>query len=163
MNGRRAMFAGTFDPPTLGHLDIIKRAASIFEKLYIVIAVNPDKTCLFTPGERQDMLYALTENMENIEVCIWNGYSVDFALEHDVGVMVRGIRSVDDFEYEYEMACTNRKLYSGAETILIPADPELCGLSSSRVKEMALGGEDISKYVPESVRLILTEKFNVLT
>ena len=163
MNGTRAVFAGSFDPPTLGHLDIIRRSSALYEKLFIVIAVNPDKTCLLTPQERQSLLCIMTEDIENAEVCIWNGYSVDFAQEHGADVMIRGVRNINDFKYEYDMACTNRILNPFIQTVFFPSLPEFANTSSSLVKEKAAKGEDISKLVPECVRLILTEKFKVLT
>jgi pantetheine-phosphate adenylyltransferase len=156
MNRRRAMFAGSFDPPTLGHLDIIKRSASLFDKLFVVIAVNPDKHYMFTSSERREMLSEMTSDIENVEICTWDGYSVEFASQHNVGVMVRGIRTGDDFDYEYSMANTNRNLLPEIETVLIPADPRYFDISSSKIKQKLKEGEDISSLVPSFVLKRLT-------
>lgn len=156
MNSSRAMFAGSFDPPTLGHLDIIRRAAVIFDKLFVVIAVNPDKHYMFTPSDRREMLNEMTSDFENVEVCTWDGYSVEFASQHNVGVMVRGIRTKEDFEYEYGMANTNRKLLPDIETILIPADPRYFDISSSKIKHKLSKGEDVKSLVPPVVLKRLT-------
>lgn len=156
MNCRRAMFAGSFDPPTYGHLDIINRAAKIFDKLFVVIAINPDKQYMFNSSNRREMLTELTDDIPNVEVCTWDGFSVEFAAQHDVGVMVRGIRTSYDFDYEYSMANTNRNLLPEIETILIPADPRYFDISSSKIKQKMKEGEDITNLVPPVVLRRLT-------
>ena len=156
MNNRRAMFAGSFDPPTFGHFDIIERASKIFDKLFVVIAVNPDKQYMFNSSIRREMLSEMTVNIENVEVCTWDGFSVEFASQHDVGIMVRGIRSSNDFEYEYTMANTNRNLLPDIETVLIPADPRYNDISSSKIKQKLMKGEDVTDLVPPVVLRQLT-------
>jgi pantetheine-phosphate adenylyltransferase len=104
---RIAMLPGSFDPPTNGHIDIIERSSSLFEKLYVVVADNVQKQCLFTADERMDMLKDILKAHENIEVVSYRGLVVDFAREHGVGVMVRGVRALVDFGYEFELAMTN--------------------------------------------------------
>lgn len=107
-----AMLPGSFDPPTNGHLDIIERSAALYEKLYVVVADNVQKNCLFTAEERMDMLKQILKDHDNIEVVIYRGLVVEFARENGVGVMIRGVRALVDFGYEFELAMTNKQLLS---------------------------------------------------
>ena len=152
MNTKWAMLPGSFDPPTVGHMDIIERSALLYDKLFVVIADNIAKKTLFTAEERKKMLEELLAGYSNIEVCIWSGLVVDFAREHDCGVVVRGVRAMNDFGYEFELAMTYKQMCPNLEVLFIPTDPKYFLIRSSSIKEMAVFGADISKMVPELVQ-----------
>jgi pantetheine-phosphate adenylyltransferase len=154
----KAMLPGTFDPPTNGHLNLIERAASIFDKLYIIIADNSAKTCTFSVEERKSMLQELLLQHKNIEVLSWDRMVVDFAREYDVKVMLRGVRALADFSYEFELAMTNKQLNPEIEIFFMPTDPQYFVLRSSAIKELASFGADISKMVPAVVADLLIKK-----
>ena len=154
----KAMLPGTFDPPTNGHLNLIERAASIFDKLYVIIADNSAKTCTFSVGERKTILQQLLQQHKNIEVLSWDRMVVDFAREYDVKVMLRGVRALADFSYEFELAMTNKQLNPEIEIFFMPTDPQYFVLRSSAIKELAAFGADISKMVPRSVADLLIKK-----
>ena len=154
----KAMFPGTFDPPTNGHLNLIERAAAIFDKLYIIIADNSAKTCTFSVEERRTMLQQLLLQYKNIEVLSWDRMIVDFAREYDVKVMLRGVRALADFSYEFELAMTNKQLNPDIEIFFMPTDPQYFVLRSSAIKELASFGADISKMVPAEVASLLIKK-----
>ena len=151
MNPRTAVFPGTFDPPSLGHMDIIYRSAKIYDKLYVVVADNISKKSLFTADERRQMLQQLLKEYDNVEVSTWSGTVVDFAAEHDAGIVVRGIREINDFGYEFELAMVYKHMLGELEVLLMPTDPKLSMIRSSMIKEMALFGADISPFVPKLV------------
>jgi len=155
-----ALFAGTFDPPTLGHINIINRCSALYEKLYVVIAHNINKQCLFSANERSDMLHKLLKDNKNIEVVIYEGLIVNFAKEHDVSVMIRGVRALADFSYEFELAMTNKQLYPKVETLFMPTDPKYFLVRSSQIKELAKFGADISNMVPQLVVNKINEKLD---
>ena len=156
---KRAMLPGSFDPPTMGHMNIIERAAALFDELYVVIADNISKKCLFTPEERKEMILDSLPGVENMKVEIYQGLTVDFASEHDIDVIVRGVRAMNDFSYEFELAMTNKMLNPSVDVIFIPTDPQYFLIRSSQIKEMAEFGADFSPMVPEPVRRKLREKF----
>ena len=156
-----AIFAGTFDPPTYGHLNIIERAKNIFDELHVVVALNKGKNCLFTSGERLDMLQNLTGQWDNVKVSIWDKLIVDYAKEHKAKILVRGVRNIGDFSYEFDLALMNRGLVADIETVFIPTDPKYFILSSSSIKELALFGGDISTMVPPLVAEKLAQKINL--
>jgi len=158
MNTRWAMLPGTFDPPTIGHLDIIERGARLYDKLYVVVADNIKKKTLFSAGERKAMLEELLAGYPNIEVCIWSDLVVDFARKYDAGVILRGVRAMNDFGYEFELAITYKQMCPDVEVVFIPTDPKYFMIRSSSIKEMAVFGADISKMVPELVREKVNEK-----
>jgi len=151
MNNRIAMFPGTFDPPTKGHLNIIFRAAQLYDQLYIVVADNINKKCLFNAQERVKMLNKLVEGYSNIEVVAYQGLVVDFAKKNNIGVLVRGVRALADFNYEFELAMTNKELCPELEIIFLPTDSHYFLLRSSSIKEIASFGGDVSNMVPELV------------
>lgn len=163
MNTKCAMLPGTFDPPTVGHMDIIERCALLYDKLYVVIADNINKSTLFTSRERKAMLEELLSRHKNIEVCIWSGLVVDFAKEHDTDVIVRGVRAMNDFGYEFELAMTYKQMCPDVEVLFIPTDPKYFLIRSSSIKEMAVFGADISKMVPKLVGEKVKEKLKQLT
>ena len=151
MNTRWAMLPGTFDPPTIGHLDIIERGARLYDRLFVVVADNIRKKTLFSALERKAMLEELLAGYSNIEVCIWSDLVVDFARKHDVGVILRGVRAMNDFGYEFELAITYKQMCPDVEVVFIPTDPKYFMIRSSSIKEMAVFGADISRLVPGPV------------
>ena len=155
-----AIFAGTFDPPTYGHLNIIERAKNTFDELHVVVALNKGKNCLFTSDERLSMLQHLTGQWDNVKVSIWDKLIVDYAKENKAKILVRGVRNIGDFSYEFDLALMNRGLAADIETVFIPTDPKYFILSSSSIKELALFGGDISTMVPPLVAEKLAEKIN---
>ena len=147
----RAMLPGSFDPPTNGHLNLIRRAARITDELYVVVAVNRTKTYLFDGRERVSMMEELLKEYENIKVLPWDSLIVDFAKEHGINVMIRGVRALADFEYEFELAMTNKQIYSDLEVLFLPTDHKYFVLRASAIKELASYGADISTMVPDIV------------
>ncbi len=154
----KVLYPGTFDPPTHGHLDIICRASRIFDELSIVIADNPHKSCFFTADERFAMLKELVSELGNVRLHIWTGLIVDFAEEMGIRVILRGVRALSDFSYEFELSLLNKSLNSHIETILLPTDKKYFILRSSSIKELAMFGGDISEMVPPIVVKALKEK-----
>lgn len=153
------IYPGSFDPVTFGHIDIIKRAASVMDHLIVAVLKNNGKSPLFSVDERVNMLKAVTSDMENVEIMSFSGLLVNFAREHGVKVIVRGLRAVTDFEYELLMAQTNRVMDEGIDTIFFSTDLEYSYLSSSTVREIASYGGDISKFVPAFVEKMILDKF----
>ncbi|MDD2232902.1 MAG: pantetheine-phosphate adenylyltransferase [Sphaerochaetaceae bacterium] len=163
MNGKTAMLPGTFDPPTNGHINIIERSASLYDKVYIVVADNIYKKCLFSVEERVSMLESLLSQYKNITVASYQGLVVEFAKKNGIDVIIRGVRALADFSYEFELAMTNKQLYPEIETLFIPTDPNYFILRSSAIKELALYKADISKMVPPAVAALLEEKYSKLS
>jgi pantetheine-phosphate adenylyltransferase len=154
----RVMYPGTFDPPTNGHTDIITRACRIFDEIHIVIADNPLKSCFFDPKERYSMLESLVDGLDNVRLHIWNGLIVDFAEKMKIRVLLRGVRALSDFGYEFELSLLNKSLNPNIETILLPTDKKYFILRSSSIKELAMLNADISEMVPPVVFKALKEK-----
>ena len=154
----QVIFPGTFDPPTNGHLDLMRRAARMFGKVVVVIAVHPDKTALFNADERLAMVHALVADLPNTEVRVWNGLIVDFARRAGITTLLRGVRALSDFEYEFELSMMNKALYPAIETIFLPTDQKYFVLRSSGIKEVARFGGDVSSMVPDVVAKALTRK-----
>ncbi len=154
----RALFPGSFDPPTNGHINIVRRAAGIFDVVSIVIAVNPNKHYTFSAEERYGMMHELVADMDNVDVHLWDRLIVEFADREDAKVMIRGVRALDDFEYEFELSMLNKGLNPRVETILMPTDPQYFVLRSSAIKELARLGGDISTMVPPPVVTAIEEK-----
>ncbi len=154
----RALFPGSFDPPTNGHINIVRRAAGIFDMVSIVIAVNPNKHYTFSAEERYGMMQELVADMDNVDVHLWDRLIVEFADREDAKVMIRGVRALDDFEYEFELSMLNKGLNPRVETILIPTDPQYFVLRSSAIKELARLGGDISTMVPPPVVVAIERK-----
>lgn len=158
MPERSALYPGSFDPPTLGHLDLIRRAGTIFDCVIVAVATNDAKQCLFTVSERVDMLRAITKEMPRVRIASFTGLTAEFARECNATAIVRGLRAISDFEFELSMAITNQKLNPDIDTVcLMPSEPHLF-LSSRIVKEVALFGGDASLFVPEEVNVKLREK-----
>ncbi len=154
----KAMYPGSFDPITLGHLDIIKRAASMLDQLYVVVMINPLKKYFFSIEERKKLIRESLEGINNVIVDDHEGLLVDYAKKNKINVVVRGLRAVTDFEYELQMANANRKLYDKLETVFFMTDEKYSFLSSSLVKEVAMLGGDISYWVPKPVLNAFKEK-----
>ena len=155
-----AIYPGTFDPVTHGHVDLIKRGTRIFDRLVVAVAHNPDKNPLFTVSERIDMLKEITKNMKNVEIDAFGGLLVDYVHTKRANVVLRGVRAFSDFEYEFQMALTNRKLDSKTETIFMMPNESFSYVSSRKIKQIASMNGDISKFVPEVVREYLKKKLN---
>jgi len=158
----KAVYPGSFDPTTNGHLDIIKRASGFVDRLVVGVLENPSKTPLFSIGERVEHLKMLTDELKNVEVMPFSGLLSDFVKKIEAKLVIRGLRAVSDFEYEFQMALTNRSLNENLETLFIPTSTQFLYLSSSVVKEIAMFGGDISDMVPEKIRSIIIDKFRVL-
>ena len=148
---RTAICPGSFDPVTMGHLDIIRRASGLFDKVIVAVLLNMDKKTWFTIGERIDLLKKATADMPNVEIAGFEGLLVDFAKQKRACAIVKGLRAVSDFEYEFQMALTNMKLDDKVETMFLTTNPENMFLSSSIVKQVGLLGGDIKPFVPECV------------
>ena len=146
-----AVCPGSFDPITGGHLDIIKRASMLFDKVIVLISVNSAKVPSFTLYERMMMISKNTEQFDNVVIDILDGLLADYVKNVGAIAIVKGLRAVSDFEYEFQMALANKKLYSGAETVFLTTSAENMYLSSSVVKQIAQFGGDISPFVPENV------------
>lgn len=155
-----AVYPGSFDPVTNGHLDIIKRASRIFEKVYVAILVNSAKSPMFTVEERADMITRSVEGMglKNVEVHIFSGLLVDFISEKGANVIVKGLRAVSDFEYEFQMALMNHKLLREVETLFMMTSNKYSYLSSSIVKEVAKYGGNLNGLVPDELIPEITQR-----
>lgn len=154
-----AIYPGSFDPITKGHLDIIKRAAKVFDKVIVVVMKNPTKKYLFSEEERLDMIAHACADLSNVECDLGEGLSVRYAKKKDAIVMIRGIRAVQDYEYELQNATANMWLDEKIETCFFMAKPEYSFLSSSSVKEVASFGEDVERFVETYVAKQLKKKF----
>ena len=154
---RRAVCPGSFDPVTHGHLDIVGRAAQLFDEVVVAVGVNASKKRLFTPEERMAMLRRACEPWGNVRVNSFSGLLTDFCRAHDVRAIVKGLRAVSDFDYELQMAQMNASL-AEVETVFVPTSPEWSFLASSLVKEVATFGGDVSGLVPDFVRDALVER-----
>ena len=146
-----AICPGSFDPITNGHMDVIERASKLFDKVVVLVAVNSAKNTLFTPEERRELLCRATAHIPNVEVDVYRGLLADYARERGAVAIVKGLRAMSDFEYEFQMALTNRKLCADVETVFLTTLSENMYLSSSLVKEVAKLGGDISEFVPALV------------
>jgi pantetheine-phosphate adenylyltransferase len=156
----KVLLPGTFDPPTNGHLNILRRASRLFDAVQVVIAVNPQKSYLFNAEERLGMMSALASDLDNVTVSTWNGLIVDFADRIGIHVIVRGVRALADFDYEFELSLMNRSLNPKIETIFLPTDPKYSVIRSSAIKEIAVFGGDISNMVPPLVARALHDKLH---
>ncbi len=158
----KALFMGSFNPLTYGHLNIIERAASLFDDLVVGIAVNAHKSqALFSPEEVEDMLAHTTAHIANVEIKHYQGLTADFAKMHKIQVIIRALRSVQDFDAEYSHAWANLQL-SGLQTLVLFGDPQFSAISSTLVKEIAFFGGDLSCWVPSFVENRVKEKIKTL-
>ena len=152
MKNSIAICPGSFDPVTYGHLDIICRAANMFDKVIVVVASNKNKTNNFTPEERVEMIKKCTADISNLEVESYNGLLADFAAEKGAKAIIKGLRAMSDFEYEFQMALTNKKLNPKVETLFLTTSAQNMYLSSSMVKQIASMGGDITDFVPPVIK-----------
>ncbi len=158
MNQRIAVCPGSFDPVTLGHLDIMNRASQLFDKVIVLVSVNPKKVPSFTPEERVEMIKKVTGHLTNIEVETSDGLLADFVRQRGATAIVKGLRAVTDFEYEFQMALANKKLCPEAETVFLVTRSENMYLSSSVVKQIASFGGNISDFVPPEIRDFIAKR-----
>lgn len=156
----RAIYPGSFDPVTFGHLDVIRRACQIFDQVVVAVANNEAKHPLFSNAERLAMLRDVVRNLPNAQVESLDGLLVDFARAHGIFVVIRGLRAVSDFEFEFQMALMNRRLEPRLETIFLTPQEENTFLSSRIVKEVARLGGDVSAFVPPTVAQALAARFS---
>lgn len=151
MKNEIAIYPGSFDPITRGHLDIIRRAAKLFDKLIVVVMVNPAKKCAFSPEERVELIKQCIGDLDNVCVEFSDGLLADYAKEKNAGAIIKGLRALSDFEYEFQMALTNSKLNPEVETLFLTTKAENMYLSSSMVRQIASMGGDISGFVPDII------------
>jgi pantetheine-phosphate adenylyltransferase len=154
-----ALYPGTFDPITYGHIDIAVRASNIFSKVIAVVAENPKKHHLLSSKERLALVKAAFKGMKRIEVVSYSGLIVDCLREYGATVLIRGLRALSDFDYEFQMAFTNRNMLTGAETVFLMPSAEYVYLNSTMVKEIVKLGGDVAPFVPECVRTVLEKKY----
>ena len=157
----KAVYPGSFDPPTNGHLDLIERGSKIFDELVVAILRNPEKDPLFSVTDRRQMLESMTAGFDNVSVDTFHGLTVDYALRMEARAILRGIRAISDYEYELQMALMNRKLQPGLETVFMMPAEKYSYLSSRLVREVAQLGGNIDCLVPELVAQKLREKMDV--
>jgi len=153
-----AVYPGSFDPVTNGHLDIIARASKICDKLIVLVTYNPNKKAMFTPEERVEMIAQVCKQYDNIVVESYQGLLVEFFKDSNANYLIKGLRTASDFESEFQMACINQMLYDEVETIFMMTRPEYVFLSSSIVKEISGLNGDISKFVPKVVKKAIKGK-----
>jgi len=153
------LYPGTFDPITLGHIDIVARASKIFEKVVVVISENPTKNCLFSPNERLEFARECLKNCQNVEVIKYKGLVIDAVKKTGASTIIRGLRALSDFDYEFQMAFTNRQLDKNVETIFFMPSAKYTYLSSSLVRQLSQFGGDIDNFVAPVVAEALREKF----
>ena len=160
MEKRRAIYPGSFDPVTYGHLDLIERALSIFDEVIVVVAVNASKQSLFTVDERVDFMKRAVKNFRGVEVDSLEGLTVEYAVAKKARTLIRGLRATSDFDYEFQMALTNRRLSKQVDTVFLMPSEKHFYLSSKLIKEIAALKADISDYVPDFVSKKLRQKLH---
>ena len=153
---KRALLPGSFDPPTIGHLDLIRRAAALFDEVYPVVFVNAEKHTMFTPQQRLELLQVMCEGLENVHPALSDGLVVDYLAAHGIDCLVKGARNGQDFDYEASLADINR-VTGGAETILLPTLPELRFVSSTFVREMIRYDRNYADYTGEKAAALIGE------
>jgi pantetheine-phosphate adenylyltransferase len=154
----KAVFPGTFDPPTNGHLNLIERASRLFERVLVVVSDNSQKSCVFTSEQRRQFLSEMTEHLGNVEVYVWSKLIVDFASQHGIRTILRGVRAFTDFGYEFELSMINKGINHQIETFLMPTDPRYFVLRSSAIKDLVRLDCDVSTMVPPVVEAALKAK-----
>ena len=160
MKNSIAICPGSFDPVTNGHLDIITRAANMFDKVIVVVATNSTKKNSFTPEERVEMIKKCIPDLKNVEVEHYSGLLADYAASHNATAIIKGLRAMSDFEYEFQMALTNKKLNPDVETLFLTTAAQNMYLSSSMVKQIAAMNGDISSFVPEVIKQDIIDRIS---
>jgi pantetheine-phosphate adenylyltransferase len=155
---KTALFPGSFDPVTNGHLDVIKRACLLFDKIIVTVAINADKNALFDIEERKQLLKDVCKDLPTVEIASFEGLLIDAMKTFKTDAVIRGLRAISDFEYEFQMAMMNRTLSKDCETVFLMPDPEYSFLSSRMIKEIAMFNGDISHFVPDVVAEALKGK-----
>ena len=155
---KAALFPGSFDPVTNGHLDVIKRACLLFDKIIVTVAINADKNALFDTEERKQLLKDVCKDLPTVEIASFEGLLIDAMKTFKTDAVIRGLRAISDFEYEFQMAMMNRTLSKDCETVFLMPDPEYSFLSSRMIKEIAMFNGDISHFVPDVVAEALKGK-----
>ena len=158
---RRAIYPGSFDPVTYGHIDLLRRALSLFDEVFVVVAENPEKVPLFGAQERVKLVQDAVSQLEGVHVESFNGLTVDFAKKKSAHSIIRGLRATSDFDYEFQMALTNRELCKEVDTIFLMPSETHFYLSSKLIKEIAQRGGDVSSFVPKSVHEVIQKKFQI--
>lgn len=156
----KAVFPGSFDPPTYGHLNIIERARLIFSEIHVVVAVNREKRYTFSEAERVALIQDMVSKWDNVSVHAWDTLIVDYARKIRAHVLIRGVRNITDFSYEFDLAMMNRGLNPEIETVFLSPDPQYFVLRSSAIKELAVFGGDVSSMVPTAVADLLRVKLS---
>ncbi|MCL1927472.1 MAG: pantetheine-phosphate adenylyltransferase [Treponema sp.] len=151
----KAAFPGSFDPPTLGHLNVIQRSTAVFDEIVVIIAENRQKEYLFTVEERVKLISAMVKPWKNVSVAFCRGLMVEFLKEHGIPLIIRGVRGEGDFSYEFELSMMNRALAPEIETVFFTTDPKFCMVRSSVIRELAYFGGDVSAMVPPEVNRAL--------
>jgi pantetheine-phosphate adenylyltransferase len=154
----RAVYPGSFDPVTRGHLDIIERASKVFDHLIVAVLENPRKNALFSMAERVKMLKSITQSYDNVEVDSYQGLLVEYAEKNNLATIIKGLRAISDFEFEFQMALINKKLNRNVDTMFMMTDYKYSFISSSLVKEVASYGGDIKGLVPPQVYAMIINK-----
>ena len=157
----KAVFPGSFDPLTLGHINIIERASAIFEEVAVVVAENRQKKYLFTVEERFKMVEETLNSLTNVRCFIWDSLIVDFMKRENIRILIRGIRGIDDFSYEFELSMMNKALHPHIETFFMTTDPKYIVLRSSSIKELASFHGDVSQMVPPLVADAIKKKYSI--
>ena len=156
---KKAVYPGSFDPLSNGHLDIIKRASRLFDEVHVIVSINVLKKSIFTPEERINMVKLVTKDMPNVVVNAYDGLVVNYCKENNINVIVRGLRNYSDYENEFSLFQYNRDINSSVETVLLMPTTKNQVVSSSAIKELVTFGCDITKYVPRDIKDIIVEKF----
>lgn len=161
--GVKALYPGSFDPPTLGHLDIIKRSANLFDEVTVCVFHNNKKPAgMFSVGDRAGMLSVISQSMPNVKVDVSDGMVADYAREHGIKALIRGLRAVSDYESEAQMAMLNAQLCEGLETVFLHARPKHAFMSSSIVRELAKYGKSLDGWVPREIEPLVRQRAGML-
>ena len=155
----KAVFPGSFDPPTFGHLNIIERASLIFDELVVVVADNRQKKYLFSVEERVEMMKEIVKTTKNVKIASWDSLIVDFLKKENIRLLIRGVRGMDDFSYEFELSMMNKAMHPNIETLFMTTESKYIVLRSSSIKELASFHGDVSQMVPALVADALKKKF----